>query len=320
MQDTSVLESNQQWFQENKLIQIGEMVAMIAHQWRQPLNALSASAINLILKVQMEEIDSDTVEKEALFIQNQCLKMSHMIETFMEFVKPSKEARTFTLRHALDQSLLLVERQLKHHNIVVRIEEISEGIEIFGYEDQFEQVVLNLISNAKDAFDASTQELKMLIIRLSRENGSCAVFSIEDNAGGIDRSIQDKIFDPYFTSKVDGKGTGLGLYMSQEIVKKSFDSELCYLPTDQGSRFEIRFHPQRTALDDHIPIDDCSSHSDQFVHELIHALDQGALSRAERIVDTLEESALKAWLMEKLAQIDFHSIKRWGERNVCIST
>lgn len=232
---------------QNKLIQMGEMVAMIAHQWRQPLNALSATAINMILKSQMGEIQSVDIEKGAYFIQNQCQKMSQTIDTFMEFVKPSKGAHHFSLRHSIDQSLLLIERQLNNHNIAIHIDEKIYGIEIFGFEDQFEQVLLNLLSNARDAFDESPHEDKNLYITMMIDDRGRAVLRVEDNAGGVPESIRDKIFNIFFTHKDEGKGTGLGLYMSLEIIRKSFSSELHYIPMDGGSRFEIIFNTEITS-------------------------------------------------------------------------
>jgi signal transduction histidine kinase len=229
---------------QNKLIQMGEMVAMIAHQWRQPLNALSATAINMILKAQMEELQSESVLKGAFFIQNQCQKMSQTIDTFMEFVKPSKEVQGFSLRHSIDQTLLLIERQLHHHNISIEIHEEIEGVEVFGYEDQFEQVLLNLFSNARDAFDESHKEMKTLIITIMIDEEGRTILCVEDNAGGIPESIRDKIFNIFFTHKDKGKGTGLGLYMSLEIIRKSFNSQLHYIPINDGSRFEVIFNPE----------------------------------------------------------------------------
>lgn len=243
----TIFDYQRQMTYQNKLIQMGEMVAMIAHQWRQPLNALSATAINMILKAQMEELQSEDVVKGAFFIQNQCQKMSQTIDTFMEFIKPSKEVQCFSLRHSIDQSLLLIERQLYNHNIAIHVDEKIYGIEIFGYEDQFEQVLLNLFSNARDAFDESTQKHKMILLTLMIDTEGRSILSVEDNAGGVPESIRDKIFNIFFTHKDEGKGTGLGLYMSLEIIRKSFNSQLHYIPIEGGTRFEIIFNADITS-------------------------------------------------------------------------
>lgn len=237
------VEYMQQSNQQNKLIQLGEMVAMIAHQWRQPLNAISATAINMTLKIQMEELRPEEIEKGAVLIQNQCQKMSQTIETFMEFVRPSKVPQPFMLRHSIDVVLLIMGRQLYTHNIMFHVDERIKGVEVFGYEDQFEQVLLNLFSNARDAFDESAQNEKIMKLSIGKNDEGKYFFAIEDNAGGIPIAIREKIFTPFFTNKEDGKGTGLGLYMSLEIISKSFESTLRYLPIKGGSRFEVLFNP-----------------------------------------------------------------------------
>ncbi|HLD23535.1 MAG TPA: ATP-binding protein [Sulfuricurvum sp.] len=238
----------QQINQQKKLAQLGEMVAMIAHQWRQPLNAISATAINLSLKVQMEEFYPEEIENGAFFIQNQCQKMSQTIETFMEFVKPSKEASFFLLRHSIDEALKLIDRQFFTHNISLKIHEEIDGIKIFGYKDQLEQVLINLLLNARDAFDNVKHDEKNLILSIASGSEGQCILTIEDNAGGIPESVRDKIFKPFFTNKENGKGTGLGLYMSLEIIRKSFDSTLHHIPIEGGSRFEIVFNPTITDL------------------------------------------------------------------------
>jgi C4-dicarboxylate-specific signal transduction histidine kinase len=237
------LEHERRISHQNKLAQMGEMVAMIAHQWRQPLNALSATAINLTLKAQMEELHPEDTLRGARFIQNQCQKMSQTIETFMEFVKPSREPRPFELRHSIDAVLVLIERQLYNHNVSVQVEERRTGVVIEGYEDQFEQVLLNLLANARDAFDESDRPDKQLTLIIDSDSRGLALLALEDNAGGIPEPLREKIFNPFFTSKEEGKGTGLGLYMSLEIIRKSFHSDLRYLPREGGSRFEIVFDP-----------------------------------------------------------------------------
>lgn len=313
MQNLVPKSSEQRWIQEHKLMQVGEMVAMIAHQWRQPLNALNTSAINLSLKAQLGNIDVHTVEKEALFIQNQCQILSQTIESFMDFVKPHQEARRFGLRHAVEQSLLLVERQLYDRGITVIIDEEMIGAEIFGYEDQFEQVLLNLISNARDAFEISANIEKRLMVTIKQDSFSRIVFAIEDNAGGISEAIRDKIFAPYFSAKREEKSAGLGLYMSLEIIRNNFNGDLIYIPTELGSRFEIYFDTS-VQTDICVPTyERCKSLSKDFYTSLINALEIGALSRAERLVDTLENDDCKDWLIHKLSRIDFLSIFRMGE-------
>jgi len=227
-------------FQKNKLAQMGEMISMIAHQWRQPLNAISATGINLSLLSSMEILEDAKVQESSEFIQNQCQKMSSTIDTFMNFVKPSKESKEFKLSDTLDSIMQIMGTQLTNHNIDVKIEQIEENISLVGYEDLLEQVIINLLSNSRDAFDESTITDKYINIKIAKEN-DIPVISVEDNAGGIEADVIEKIFNPYFTTKEQGKGTGLGLYMSRDIMKKSFGGDLVYKLTEHGSIFDIKF-------------------------------------------------------------------------------
>ena len=230
-------------FQNNKLIQMGEMIGMIAHQWRQPLNAISATSINLSLLSSMEMLEDEKLQKDSEFMQEQCQKMSDTIDTFMNFVKPAKESKTFKLVHTVDLIMQIMGTQLANHNIKVTVDTKDENISLNGYEDLLEQVIINILANARDAFNkighinADNVESDKFIIITVQERDTIPVISIEDNAGGIPKEIQEKIFNPYFTTKEQGKGTGIGLYMSSNIMKKSFSGDLKYERTQNGSKF-----------------------------------------------------------------------------------
>ncbi len=245
---TDLKQKESQLLQQSKLAQMGDMISMIAHQWRQPLNAISASSIHLSLLSTMSKLEPQKLQESSKFIQAQCQKMSKTIDTFMNFVKPSQEAKTFKLSDTVDSILCIMGTQLMNHNIKVTINKTKENISVFGFEDLLEQVIINLLSNARDAFDESRGEdgaltnvqNKYIAITITQEN-DFALIRIEDNAGGIPENIRDKICNPYFTTKKQGKGTGLGLYMSLNIMKKSFDGDLSYRATEGGSMFDIVF-------------------------------------------------------------------------------
>jgi len=225
-------------FQNAKLMQMGEIVSMIAHQWRQPLNALSANAIHLSFLSTMGMLEAEHVQESSRFIQEQCQKMSQTIDTFINFIKPSKESHTFALHHTLETVIQIIGSQMSSHNIEIVVQQLDD-IFIEGYEDLLEQVLLNLISNAKDAFDTQQKrEGKKLTFTLSLKGGLPRII-IEDNAGGIAEDARERIFNPYFTTKEPGKGTGIGLYMSLNIVRQSFNGDLRYTPLPDGSRFEL---------------------------------------------------------------------------------
>ena len=224
--------------QQNRLVQMGEMISMIAHQWRQPLNTISAASINLSLLSSMNMLEDPKIQKESKFIQKQCQQMSSTIETFMEFVKPSKNSTEFKITHVFNSIMSIISEQFKNRNINISIIEKKQNITIYGYENLLEQVVLNILSNARDALDELNIENKYINITLDIIN-EIPIITIEDNAGGIPNDISKKIFNPYFTTKEQGKGTGIGLYMSLDIMKKSFNGDLTYNPTIDGSCFNI---------------------------------------------------------------------------------
>ena len=156
----------------------------------------------------------------------------------MNFVKPAKKSKEFKLSHTVEAIMQIMGTQLVNHNIKVNIESKNENISIIGYEDLLEEVIINILSNARDAFEEQTTQEKFINITIYKKD-NMPIITIEDNAGGIPQDIQDKIFNPYFTTKEKGKGTGIGLYMSIDIMKKSFGGDLVYSATDGGSCFKI---------------------------------------------------------------------------------
>ncbi len=242
---TTVKEKDKQLLQQAKQAQMGEMISMIAHQWRQPLNAISATSINLSLMSSMGMLEDEKLQKDNEFIQEQCQKMSQTIDTFMNFVKPSQESKEFKIKHTIELIMKIMTTQLINHNIKVTMNYEDEDISLVGYEDLLEQVIINILSNARDAFNkignnisTDTKE-KIITIKVYKDE-NIPIIKIRDNAGGIPKDVKDKIFNPYFTTKEQGKGTGIGLYMSLDIMKKSFSGDIIYTNTDDGSIFEIR--------------------------------------------------------------------------------
>ena len=229
---------DEQLLQQSKLAQMGDMISMIAHQWRQPLNAISASSINISLLSTMGMLENSKVQEDSIFVQNQCQKMSSTIDTFMNFVKPSKESTLFYFKNTIESILNIMGIQLANHNIEIIIESKDDDLSVIGHEDLLEQVIINLLSNARDAFEDIEVEKRFIKITVDSKNGVPMII-IEDNAGGVPKEIADKIFNPYFTTKEQGKGTGLGLYMSKDIMQKSFKGDLKLDILEDGSRFTL---------------------------------------------------------------------------------
>lgn len=234
------IDRSKQLLQKTKQAQMGEMVGMIAHQWRQPLNAISATCINMSLLSNMDKLDKDRLQQSSKFIQDQCQNMSSTINTFMDFIKPPCDSKPFKLLHSIESIMQIMGAQLSNHDIEVSIDADDKNISIVGHEDLLEQVIINLLSNSRDAFDDQNITTKFIKILIQKKDNT-PIITIEDNAGGVKKEIKDNIFNPYFTTKEQGEGTGIGLYLSLSIMKKSFKGNLTHKNTKHGSLFEISF-------------------------------------------------------------------------------
>ena len=227
-------------FQQAKMAQMGEMINMIAHQWRQPLNAISAASIQSAMKLELGQFNNDEFHKTQTFIQEQCQKMSRVINTFMEYSKATQKKEKFLFSDTINMVLDLVKEQFNSHNIKIDIED-DNLLEIKGSKDMLEQVVLNILMNARDAYNEQ-KDMKNKIIYIKTDKKKA--IQIIDFAGGISDMISDKLFMPYFTTKEQGKGTGLGLYMSKRIMQEHFKGDLLYEKLENGSKFILDFGAQ----------------------------------------------------------------------------
>jgi signal transduction histidine kinase len=209
--------------QQSKLAAMGEMIGSIAHQWRQPLNALAGHI--QILKYDHRENLIDTAYLDDYTDKNMKLInfMSGTIDDFRSFFKVDKEKIVFNISDIIDETYSLVSEQFKDNNIEVKI--IKNGINVSGYVREFQQVVLNILNNAKDAIVENNIENGKITIKETK-SGNKAVIEIEDNGGGIPESVLERVFEPYFTTKEQGSGTGLGLYMSKMIIEDNMDGKL----------------------------------------------------------------------------------------------
>ena len=221
--------------QQSKQAQMGEMLSMIAHQWRQPLNAISTSVINLSLAEQLDNLKEDSIENTSDFIQKQVQKMSKIIDGFIEFSRPESKRKIFDVDEVIDGAVEMMQAQMKNRAIRVNIEKIST--KVCGYKTLLEQVIINLISNARDAFEENNIDDRQINIIVKKEENNL-IIEVKDNAGGIPPEAQERIFNPYFTTK-GAKGTGLGLYMSKDIMKKEFDGDLNFEVDGDKTTFKI---------------------------------------------------------------------------------
>lgn len=224
--------------EKSKFIALGEMISNIAHQWRQPLSELSAIMMNLKFRYDLEKLDSKTMEEKNKEAENILEYMSKTIDDFRDFFMPSKEKKNFFVLEAVNSVINIVNSSLEEKKISLHVE-IPKHEKIFGHKNEFEQVILNIITNAKQVLmEKKINQPKIEIIFKSDEifNYIC----ISDNAEGIKVEPIEKIFEPYFTTKELTGGTGIGLYMSKLIIEKNINGELSAKNSEDGAVFEIK--------------------------------------------------------------------------------
>ncbi|KJR41680.1 Signal transduction response regulator, receiver region [Candidatus Magnetoovum chiemensis] len=224
-------------FQQARYAQMGEVLSMIAHQWRQPLSAISTASIELSIKSSLDIITKEGIHEVTRFIELQTQKMSSTINDFMNFFKPEKEKEKFLLNDVIDEIRDLMQAQLKFKEVNL-INSLNDEIYIIGFKKELEQVMINIVTNARDAYEDKENNNKTINISASKKDKN-VVIEIEDRAGGISENIINRIFDPYFSTKHQGKGTGIGLYMSKNIIERRFNGTLKAEKIENGSVFTI---------------------------------------------------------------------------------
>ncbi len=229
---------DQQMIQQSRLAQMGEMIAMIAHQWRQPLSAISATSGALKIKANRGKADIEMITKFADNISEYAQHLSTTIDDFREFFQPNKVMQIVTFDEIVSGVLSIVKISLTNQKINV-IEQIECDDRFEAFSNELKQVVLNLIKNAEDIL--IEKEIKDAFIKIYafKDSNNNLILEISDNGGGIPEDIIDLIFDPYFSTKGQKDGTGLGLYMSKTIIEEHCNGELNVSNSDSGAVFQI---------------------------------------------------------------------------------
>jgi len=210
--------------QQNRLAQMGEMISMIAHQWRQPLNNLSLINQFIISKYNKNKLDDTAITYFKTNSKKQIELMSMTIDDFRNFFKTEKVKEEFIVNKMIGNTLTMIRDIYASNDIKIDYKE--DGLyKSVGYPNTLSQAILNIMNNARDALLDSDIENKKIEISVSYHE-ECVIINIVDNAGGIPESIIDKIFDPYFSTKQDKNGTGLGLYMSKMIINEQGNSNI----------------------------------------------------------------------------------------------
>jgi|FLOH01.1.fsa_nt_gi PAS domain S-box-containing protein len=224
--------------QQSRLAQMGEMISMIAHQWRQPLASISAISGTLTLDIMMDKYDADFFEERLASINELSQHLSSTIDDFRGFFKEDKLKTNFTLKDNINSSLDIINAVLENKGINIE-KNIEEGVTVNSFSNEIKQVLLNIFKNAEDVLlDKEIQNATISIYGYKKDN--YAYIDIEDNAGGIAEDIMQKIFNPYFSTKIQKDGTGLGLYLSKVIIEDHCDGKLMVKNTSKGACFTIK--------------------------------------------------------------------------------
>ncbi|MBS4097930.1 MAG: hypothetical protein KGZ83_13950 [Sulfuricella sp.] len=226
---------DQMLIQQSRLAAMGEMVHNIAHQWRQPLNALAILLGNLKDAYHHQELDEKTLDTLMEDSRRLIKKMSTTIDDFRDFFRADKETVTFDLCRIYQDTIRILSASLNHHQVQIS-GDLGEQVLVSGYPNEFAQVLLNLLSNAKDAILENQIFPGCIAVTIRAENGM-GVIRIRDNGGGIPEAVLPKIFDPYFTTK--DKGSGIGLYMSEMIIKGNMGGAIEACNVEGGAEFSV---------------------------------------------------------------------------------
>jgi signal transduction histidine kinase len=214
---------------------MGEMIGNIAHQWRQPLAVIGISVGILREKKLLNRLKDEEFKEELGHIDSNILHMSQTIEDFLSYFRPNKAKEDFYIAEAVDKSLLIIGNIIHKENITIFVN-IDKKHLVYGFKEEYVQVLISIITNA--IYALKDQEKKSVNINLLCHDNVWAL-EISDNAGGISDDLIDKIFEPYFTTKEQSVGTGLGLYIAKTIIEHSMNGSLKVVNTKEGAKFSI---------------------------------------------------------------------------------
>ena len=233
-------------FQQSKMAAMGEMLGNIAHQWRQPLSTISTASTGIKLQKEFNTLSDEQLDSALTAINKSAQYLSSTIDDFRSFFNPNNnKINEFYISDVLDKTLQLVSAQFTAKDIEI-IQNIN-SYELLSIENQLIQVLINIFNNARDALLTKQNQRRLIFINTYKKDNK-AYIEILDNAGGINKDIINRIFEPYFTTKHKSQGTGIGLYMSEEIVRKHLNGNLLVSNEDysyegidyKGAKFTIK--------------------------------------------------------------------------------
>ena len=208
--------------QQAKMASMGEMLGNIAHQWRQPLSLITTAASGMKMQKEFDSLDDETFERSIYNITNSAQYLSKTIDDFRNFFKTDKTSSDIKIEDVLEKALKLTKEQLTGNEIII-VKNI-ESYKIYGVENELIQALINILNNSKDILVTKDYKRQINIDTYTKDNKG--ILKITDNGGGIKENIMDKVFEPYFTTKHKSQGTGIGLYMTEEIIKKHLEASI----------------------------------------------------------------------------------------------
>lgn len=210
-------------YQQSKMAAMGEMIGNIAHQWRQPLSIITTATSGMVLQKQMGVLTDEFFFEASNRINTSSQYLSQTIDDFRNFFIPNKEKSKVNLIEIFKKTLDLISAQFSSKDI--KIIKNIEGVEFESYENELIQALINILNNSRDELIKKDDERFIFVDAFEKDN--FINITIKDNAGGVIKENLDKIFEPYFTTKYKSQGTGIGLYMTEEIITKHLNGTIC---------------------------------------------------------------------------------------------
>lgn len=230
-------EKDQLLVAQSKLAAVGETLAHIAHQWKQPLSQINSVVVNIEADFEEKKLSQEQLEEHLNEIEKLTLYMSETIESFNNYLQPNEEKEIFSIKEAFDDAFGLVYKLFESKQIECKFQ-IKDDSKVEGVKKEFVQAILVILNNAKDVLVDNQIRTPKINITIKTQD-SKALLEISDNGGGILPEFFDKIFDPYFTTKPHSQGTGHGLCMAKMIVEKTMHGELNVKNENEGAKFSI---------------------------------------------------------------------------------
>lgn len=230
-------EQNKFIISQSRFAAMGEMIGMIAHQWRQPITVIGMDANNMIMDIELGEFNENSAKEYCNGIVDQVQHLSKTIDDFRNYFKPDKERHKVTIPDILEQTYSIIKNSLVNNNIELKKSYKSES-KVDIYPRELMQVFVNIIHNAKDSLLLNHIDNALIEIKVY-ENKSYVTIDIYDNGGGIDEKVLPKIFDPYFSTKDEKNGTGLGLYMCKMIIENHLHGTIEAFNADNGACIRV---------------------------------------------------------------------------------